>query len=328
MTIPAFHPLISIIIPVYNRETLLPDTLDSLAAQTGRPMEVVLVDNGSTDASGNLCEAFKTRMNKPDFQVQVLHEPQIGANKARNAGFQVSRGQYVWFFDSDDKLLHDSVARVIEALQRAESPELIAFPFGIRDRNDGLQRRPHRFSVNPAAHLIDPVLSTHNMCLKRELVESTGGWHPDLARWQDFEFGFRVLLKAKTACWLEGLPFYEVRDHAASISGKGFTEDLVHLENSLNCIKQRIDGVEDEGLKASLLRGYGYKWASLAGLVRREGHAEESQRLLQTAIDSLSTHFGHQTIKRSTLAKGLYRFCAWYVGAGGRGLWRLADKLL
>lgn len=320
--------LLSIVVPVFNREALLSETLDSLATQTARPLEIVLVDNGSTDGSGTLCDAFQLRMQLPDVRVHVLHVPQIGANRARNLGFDVSTGAYVWFFDSDDCLHPDSVARVVRALHASDEPDVLVCPYRIKHRNGSLLRRPHRFSADPAAHLIDPVVATHNVCIRRKLVETIGGWNPDLARWQDFEFGFRVLLAAETVAWMDGPPLYLVRDHADAISGPSYAEDLDKLESSLTAVRRCIDTLGDGTEKDRLLRALGFRWACLAGMVCREGKFGASTRLLQRATVGISNH------RRAFVGGGMlsidrfYRFCAWYVGKGGRGCWRLADVFL
>lgn len=327
MTTP-FHPTLSIIIPVHNRADLLTETLDSLAALTGRPLEVVLVDNDSTDGSLACCEAFKARMEGPDFMVRVCSEPRPGANFARNTGFQVSQGDYVWFFDSDDRLFPDSLTRLLVALRSSDNQDLLVVPYVIRDRMDRLHHRPHRFSADPTNHLIDPVVATHNMCLTRNLVAMAGGWNPELSRWQDFEFGFRVLLKASNIAWLEGLPFYEVRDHASSISNGRFIDDLPLLENSLQAIRSTLDNLEDKALKNRLLKALGFKWASLAGLVRKEGHKREAHPLMEAALDCLPSAADDLSRSQLVACKSLYRLTAWYGGLGGRGIWRLADALL
>lgn len=327
MSITPVNIPVSIIIPFHNRVDWLPETLEGLATLSGRPLEVVLVDNGSTDASLALCEAFKARLDRPDFKVLLCSEPQPGANKARNTGFHASNGAYVWFFDSDDKLYPDSLTRLLEAIRSSEAPDLLVFPYTIRDRMHQLHRRPHRFSAHPADHLIDPVLATHNMCLKRSLVEAIGGWHPELARWQDFEFGFRALLASETVTWLKGWPFYEVRDHASSISGRRFIDDLPLLEKSLMAIQRTIDTVDDPVLKDRLSRACGFKWASLAGLVRNEGHPKEALHLLEAAFGCLGPVEESAKKGRDYLAKKLYRFTAWYGGLGGRGSWRLGNLL-
>lgn len=91
-------PKISVIVPVYNKETYLPQTLDALVGQTLRELEIILIDDGSTDASGRICDTYAAR----DSRVQVIHQPNRGVSAARNAGLDAARGEYVGFCDADD----------------------------------------------------------------------------------------------------------------------------------------------------------------------------------------------------------------------------------
>ena len=91
-------PLISVIIPVYNVRDYVDRCLASVCAQTHRNLEIVVVDDGSTDGSSELCDDFARR----DSRVRVLHRPNDGLSVARNAGLAVATGDYVGFVDGDD----------------------------------------------------------------------------------------------------------------------------------------------------------------------------------------------------------------------------------
>jgi glycosyltransferase involved in cell wall biosynthesis len=313
-------PLISVIVPVFNRETLLPATLDSLWSQTYRPFEVVLVDNGSSDGSLAVCEAFRHNHDSSLFSVKVLSQPKRGANAARNTGFEASGGKYVLFFDSDDTLYPDSLARMAANLLDNDAPDMLVFPFELVFPDGHRSRRPHRFSADPAAQLIDTVAATHNMCLKRSLVVKAGCWDETVLRWQDLEFGFRLLLKAETVAWINGKPFHEVKVHASSISGPAYSVDMEYLEAALAQIGTVIQSVEDKRVQNHLQRALCFKRTVLAGNLWQEGQYEMSKVLYvktQQLIPAGSGILYVFALKVNYL----------YMKLKGRGFWRLADWL-
>ncbi|MDE6459177.1 MAG: glycosyltransferase family 2 protein, partial [Muribaculum sp.] len=95
-------PDISIVVPVFNRGTVVTATLDSIAAQTERPLALIIVDNNSTDNSLDVVTEWAKLHDSPDFAVTILSEPIPGAAAARNKGFESVTTPYVMFFDSDD----------------------------------------------------------------------------------------------------------------------------------------------------------------------------------------------------------------------------------
>lgn len=90
--------LISVIIPVYNVESYIRECVSSVIGQTYNNIEIILVDDGSTDASGSICDECKTM----DSRIKVIHKENGGLSDARNAGIQIAKGKYVSFIDSDD----------------------------------------------------------------------------------------------------------------------------------------------------------------------------------------------------------------------------------
>ena len=90
--------LISIIVPVYNVDKYLKQSVDSILSQTYKNLEIILVDDGSTDCSGKICDEFAEK----DCRVKVIHKANGGQGKARNCGIEISSGKYLSFLDSDD----------------------------------------------------------------------------------------------------------------------------------------------------------------------------------------------------------------------------------
>ena len=91
-------PIISVIIPVYNVEKYLPKCIDSVISQTYKNLEIVLVDDGSSDKCSDICDQYA----KHDKRIKVIHKKNEGVNEARITGFRESKGQYITFIDSDD----------------------------------------------------------------------------------------------------------------------------------------------------------------------------------------------------------------------------------
>lgn len=91
---------ISVIVPVYNVESYLPRCVQSILGQDYRDLEVILIDDGSTDSSGRICEEYRQK----DSRVRVIHQKNAGAAAAKNAGLKAASGEYLSFVDSDDYL--------------------------------------------------------------------------------------------------------------------------------------------------------------------------------------------------------------------------------
>ena len=114
--------LFSIIVPIYNSEKYLAECLDSLAAQTFRDFEVILVDDGSTDSSAEICCSYEYRFPSVVF----IHKENAGRLLARHDGAASSSGEYLLFVDSDDRLHEDALEECVDAIKN-DHPDVIAF---------------------------------------------------------------------------------------------------------------------------------------------------------------------------------------------------------
>ena len=107
-------PLISVIVPCYNVERYLPDCIESIIHQTYKSLEILLVDDGSPDRSGAICEEYA----KKDERVKVIHKPNGGLSDARNAAIDISKGEYLTFIDSDDTVSLDHVSTLYGLIKK------------------------------------------------------------------------------------------------------------------------------------------------------------------------------------------------------------------
>ncbi len=100
--------LISVIVPVYNVEKYLDKCVNSLISQTYGNIQIILVDDGSTDSSGSICDS----LCRSDPRIQVVHKKNGGLSDARNAGIEIARGEWYSFIDSDDFITSDTIERL------------------------------------------------------------------------------------------------------------------------------------------------------------------------------------------------------------------------
>lgn len=108
---------ISIIVPVYNVEELLPRCVESIMAQTKKNIEIILVDDGATDGSGAVCDLYA----KKDDRIRVIHKPNGGLTSAWKAGAEAAKGAYLGFIDSDDWIDEDMYERMWESALNYQS---------------------------------------------------------------------------------------------------------------------------------------------------------------------------------------------------------------
>lgn len=117
-------PVLSIIVPVYNVEQYLPRCIDSILGQTFQDFELILVDDGSPDRCGLICDEYA----KKDSRIIVIHQENKGVCYARNIGIDYSRGKYLTFIDSDDKITRDTLELNIRILENDNQIDFIQIP--------------------------------------------------------------------------------------------------------------------------------------------------------------------------------------------------------
>lgn len=111
------HPLISIIIPVYNVKDYLDTCLNSVINQTYKELEIIIINDGSTDGSDLICDAYA----KKDSRIKLIHQSNAGPSASRNRGLQVATGEYINFVDSDDYIDSDTIEFLYERISQTKS---------------------------------------------------------------------------------------------------------------------------------------------------------------------------------------------------------------
>lgn len=215
-------PLVSIIIPCYNAGRWLAQTLESALAQTHPSIEIIVVDDGSSDNSLAIARSFEPR------GVCVVAQANSGASAARNHGLRLARGEFILFLDADDLLSPDAVARQATALEG--KPDHIAFGAWARFHDDPAAAvfTPHPgWHDSPALDWIketwrdtEPMYQCGNFLIPRPLLNRAGGWDERLSLIDDFEFFTRLILASTGLVFISEARLYYRSSLPGSLSGR------------------------------------------------------------------------------------------------------------
>ena len=196
--------LVSVVVPTYNRAQFLPEALDSVLMQTYRPIELLVVDDGSTDNTKELVTDWVNRHGgETGFHVRYLQQPNSGAPAARNLGQIESRGEFLQHLDSDDVLLPWSIHSHVQPMKENSSVGF-AFSPGIPVKSEELQLTKDKHIAAegeaPITTLLftdDDYRDTANMpclgLLRRSVCIAIGPWHEELTHSQDHNYVTRFL---------------------------------------------------------------------------------------------------------------------------------------
>ena len=212
---------ISVIIPVYNVEKYLSDCVESVLRQTYTDLEIILVDDGSKDASGRICDDYA----KQDLRVRVIHKQNGGLSSARNAGIESANGQYLYFLDSDDWIAENAIELLYEAIKNTQSDlALCNMQYtDVRGRNISKQNAYRDFCVNNelwtqqdfwkhykgVGHIVCVV--AWNKLYKRELF-TVNRYAEGKIREDEFMIHHIIAECQKIVCIKQKLCFYRQRD--------------------------------------------------------------------------------------------------------------------
>lgn len=192
-------PLVSILIPAFNAQEWIADTIKSAARQTWPRKEIIVVDDGSRDQTLSIARQFASK------EVSVVTQPNQGAAAARNQAFSICQGDYIQWLDADDLLAPDKIARQMEALDRGASKRtLLSSAWGefvYRFHKADFVPTPLWCDLPPVEWLLRKMgenvyMQTATWLVSRELTEAAGPWNTQLSVDNDGEYFCRVLLRS------------------------------------------------------------------------------------------------------------------------------------
>lgn len=198
-------PKTSVIVPVYNVEEFVEKCARSILNQTEKDLELLLIDDGSTDGSGPLCD----RLAAADARVRVIHQKNQGLGGARNTGIDEAQGEWLLFVDSDDWLEPDILEKALAAAEKTQA-EMAVFPFRTVDMQGRelavfkddlptgvgltLEETPEMLFISPCAW---------NKLYRAGLFRQSGVRYPPRVWYEDIRTTFKVLPRCKKVVFLD-----------------------------------------------------------------------------------------------------------------------------
>lgn len=250
------NPLISIIVPIYNKENTLSVSVESLLAQTYTNLEIILVDDGSGDSSLNICQKY-ARM---DSRVKIITQRNGGVSSARNAGLRIASGQYIGFMDGDDQVKSNMYQTLIGQILKYKVPmascgfecagQILAAGEGLMPAKQFLKRNIKYLNV-------------WNKLFHRSLLKGLC-FDEKLKYAEDFLFCFSAVLRADKV-FAGSLPLYLYNKNVQSATNKSFNAAQLASLRAFRILQGKKEIQKDRSLYRALEM---YKTYNMVGFLR------------------------------------------------------------
>ncbi|MDE6260047.1 MAG: glycosyltransferase [Oscillospiraceae bacterium] len=291
--------LFSVVIPVYNIENYIQECIDSVLCQSFSDYEIILINDGSTDGSGKICDEYARKYEC----IHVIHQENQGQSKARNQGIRISKGDYIIFIDGDDYLCgKDNFRNLAHYIQRkSNSPDIVAY-HGVSAFSDGSKVIYNKSCMNDfrtdgagKGYTAEEFLTVHLKgdsmffwfpwfyAYDRELFAGQELQFPEGHKYEDVYLIWRILLKAKRIEVMPNIVYVYRRNRKNSTSEvasyQNLSDFLWAIEENIRDAEQRLP---DGELKSLLLSDFARQYHSLctrATFLPKEEKKEMMERL-------------------------------------------------
>ena len=280
-------PKVSAIIPNYNRETLVGETISNLLAQTLPPFEIIVVDDGSTDQSVNVIRSFGDK-------VKLIQQPNQGPGAARNAGLRIATGDFIQFQDSDDLLSLNKIEVQAKLLEQNNAD--IAFSPWVKLKIEGHNARLEDHVLQqamPSEKLSLPCWwlrgwSTvfQSLLFRRSLLDKVGLYKTDLKIGEDGELFFRAITDSvATAFTADALTLYRLHNVNKLTQDEGAPQTL-RATDWARCLSYMIDRCDNNAVEMDFLT----RSIFISGIRKHLRYLEKAPEAPRELIDKLSIY--------------------------------------
>lgn len=240
------YGVVSVVIPVYNVEKYIKECLDSIVNQTYKDLQIILVDDGSTDSSGKICDEYAQKDNR----ITVVHQKNAGAGAAKNTGLEHVKGKYLSIIDSDDFIELDMYEKMLSYMI-SEKVDVVQCGFNDYFVNEKKSRGFDCRKLNVSNFLKEFPYEWRyaifaNKMFKIELLSDTR--FPVGRKIDDEFFTYKLIVKAKNI-YNTGDTLYNYRMRKSSVMNESNNDKLI--EDRIDCFVQRYEFIKDNKPKIS-----------------------------------------------------------------------------
>lgn len=304
------NPLITVIIPIYNVERYLKRCIESVICQDYENLEIILVDDGATDASGQIADDYAEK----DKRIKVIHQKNGGLSNARNNGLKAMTGQYVMFVDSDDYIAKDYVSYMYYLLKKTNFKAQLAVCSLIDVYGDSGRKQD---CGNGTEKILSGKQCIEMMCYhnlvdtcayaklgSRELYD--GFEFPEGKLFEDIGSTYKLFLKAKeVSCGFKGKYYYIIRPN--SIVTSSFNESKLDLLEMTDKMANDVLSVYPDLADAVERRQVYARFSTLNQMLHASGVESIRQKLIRYIKDHHQVLFNAKAPRRDKVAYQILR---------------------
>lgn len=230
--------LISVIINVYNREKFIGKCIESIINQTYRNLEILIINDGSTDNTLKICESYQ------DNRIRIISTKNSGLSLSRNVGIENSKGEYLYFVDSDDFVENDVIEYLYNLCKKYNAKFSTCLPLTIFDYNFNVKKVKEKVKVIDSYEMLKKVLIVENMAgtiwnklLKKELFKNIRFENRII---NDVVVTYKLVIEAEKIAYSNQIKYYYLK-HINAVTTKGFEK----LDRSMDFYKAGLERYEN-----------------------------------------------------------------------------------
>jgi glycosyltransferase involved in cell wall biosynthesis len=273
-------PLISVIVPCYNVEQYLPACIESIIADKNANIELLLIDDGSPDKSGYICDEYAAK----DSRIKVIHQKNGGVSAARNAGLDIAKGKWIWFVDGDDRIVNHSFDVLIDTLNKYECDTIFFGLIHVDGENETVERYNLNVSQNKEQFLAHTIaffsqkMLFSNFLITRNHLRFTVG----VSMAEDLEFQYKYLINCnKPISITDALYVYNHREGSATKNPD------THRRNVIDCLgvcERLLNYLKEKSIGES-------KWISIRVRTLLKSGIQSTEKLKQSDLKSVQKQY-------------------------------------